>query len=61
MKNSKYKILVKFLGSNDWEDEKFLTGGTIYHSYKDAIEIKRKCQDLSSLKKYKVIKLIQQK
>lgn len=53
----RYKILVKLHGYRDWQDEKFLTGGNIYHSFKDAIDTKNKCQALSNLNRYKVVLL----
>ena len=40
-----------------WEDEKFHTGGHYYLSFKDAQDVKKKLQNMSSSMEYKVIKV----
>ena len=56
MEANKYKIEVLLLGSTEYQDEKFLTGGKIYLNYKEALSVKNKLKSMSS-NKYKVTKL----
>ena len=50
-----YKIVRRFSSNDNWEDEKFLTGGTIYHSFKDAHDTLKSLRKMSSITQYKVI------
>ena len=53
-----YKMQVKYkydIGVPQWEDEKFLTGGKKYLTYKQAQEHKKKLQRRCSSIQYKVV------
>ena len=50
-----YKIVTREKHDNAWKDEKFLTGGREFISYKEAQNIKRKIQKMCSSILYKVI------
>lgn len=54
-----YKIQQKFKYDLQpkWEDEKFQTGGHYYLSFKEAQDVKKKLQGLSSSMEYKVVKV----
>ena len=50
-----YKIQQRFKGSKRWEDEKFLTGQAYYNTYKEAQQVKKKLQSMTSSIIYKVV------
>ena len=55
-----YKIVEKYkyaLGKPKWEDEKFQTGGREFLTFKQAQDIKKKLQGMTSSFEYKVVKV----
>ena len=53
---NKYKIIIKNLADNVWEDEKFLTGGKLF-DFSTAQMVKQKMQKMTSSIVYRVCKV----
>jgi len=54
------KYMVKRVGKEAFQLEKFLTGGKVYHSFREAQDIKKSLQNMQSSFLYKVVRVDEQ-